>query len=69
MTSTTDDVRAILEQYARALLANAQATTEQEQDLTSDDLVEITGTVEEHGENIARLLLCLLAESLGEAPK
>ena len=69
MTSTTDDVRAILEQYARALLANAQATTEQEQDLTSDDLVEITGTVEEHGENIARLLLCRFAASLGEAPK
>lgn len=69
MTSTTYDVRTILEQYAKALLANAQATTEQERDLASDDLVEITGTVEEHGESIARLLLRLLEDSPGEAPK
>ena len=67
MLDTMGDARAILEQYADALSANAGASTENEKDHASDELINITGTIEEHGEEIAQLLRQLLADKV-EAP-
>lgn len=62
MTKPSGDAHAILEQYANTLLASCQAATEGERDRASDDLLEITGTVEQHGEEIGRLLLQMLSD-------
>lgn len=63
MTETTNDPRATLREYADALLANAQAASESGRDEIADDLIEITGNLEKHGEKVAQLIYELLAQN------
>ena len=61
MPDSAEIPRAILKsEYADTLVANAQASTQQERDEVADDLIEITGKMEAHGEEIARLIYELL---------
>lgn len=64
MPDTTNDPRTKLKEYADALLANAQAASERERDEIADDLIEITGDLEKHGEEVAQLIYELLAQSI-----
>ena len=56
MPGRTGNPRAILKEYADALVANAQAATEDEQGEIADVLIEITGKMEAHGVQIAQLV-------------
>ena len=67
MLNMPGDARAILAQYADTLSAKACAATQDEQDQASDDLIEITATIEAHGEEMAQLLRGLLSQNTGPA--
>lgn len=56
MPGRTGNPRAILEEYADALVANAQTATEDEQGEIANVLIEITGKMEAHGVQIAQLV-------------
>ena len=60
MAEGKEGTRALLKKYADALDENAKATTDEEQDKTADDLVEITGALEERGQQAAQLIYELL---------
>lgn len=61
MPNPVETPRMILARFADVLLANAEATTDSEKDCANDELLSITGTVEERGAEIARLIHELLA--------
>ena len=63
MLDETESPRSILKEYADTLIVNAQASTQQERDEVADDLIEITGKMEAHGEEIAQLIYELLEQS------
>ncbi len=63
MSGNEVDPKVILGEYADALMANFQATTREEKDQASDNLIEASGRMEEHGQQIARLIYDLLAKS------
>ena len=63
MQNSAENPRDILKEYADTLIVNAQATTRQERDEVADDLIEITGKMEAHGEEIAQLIHALLGQS------
>ena len=65
MSSITESQRTILKEYADTLIANAQASTQEERDEVADDLIEITGKMEAHGKEIAQLIYELLGQSQG----
>ena len=67
MPQRTENPRAILKAYADALVANAQAATEDEQGEIADVLIEITGEMEAHGVQIAQLVYQLLERGTGSA--
>ena len=67
MPETTESPRAMLKEYADALVANAQAATEEERDEIADDLIEISGKMEAHGKEIAQLVYELLEQTTGSA--
>ena len=60
MSDATESPRTILKEYADALIADAQASTQEELDEVADDLIEITGKMEAHGKEIAELICNLL---------
>ena len=63
MSENEVDPEVILRDYADALMANIQATTREEQDQASDNLIEASGRMEGHGHRIAGLIYDLLAKS------
>lgn len=63
MSGNEVDPKVILREYADALMANIRATTREEQDQASDNLIEASGRMEEHGHQIAELIYDLLAKS------
>ena len=65
MPDSAESPRDILKEYADTLIANAQASTQEERDEVADDLIEITGKMEAHGEEIAQLIYELLGRSEG----
>ena len=65
MPDSAENPRAILKEYADTLIANAQASNQEELDEVADNLIEITGQMEAHGEEIAQLIYELLAQSQG----
>ncbi len=60
MTDQTENYRSLLEKYAETLMAKANAGTEEDHDKIADNLIEINGDLEEHGEQVARLIYKLL---------
>ena len=65
MPNSAENPIDILKEYADTLVVNAQASTQEERDEVADDLIEITGKMEAHGEEIAQLIYELLAQSQG----
>ena len=65
MQNSTANPRDILKEYADILVVNSQSSTQQERDEVADDLIEITGKMEAHGEEIAQLIYELLGQSQG----
>ena len=65
MQNSTANPRDILKEYADILIVNSQSSTQQERDEVADDLIEITGKMEAHGEEIAQLIYELLGQSQG----
>ena len=65
MQNSAENPRDILKEYADTLIINAQASAQQERDEVADDLIEITGKMEAHGEEIAQLIYELLEQSQG----
>ena len=65
MQDSAESPRDILMEYADTLIANAQASTQEERDEVADDLIEVTGKMEAHGEEIAQLIYELLGQSQG----
>ena len=65
MTDNDESARSILKEYADTLVANSQASTQEERDEVADDLIEITGKMEAHGEEIAQAIYELLEGSQG----
>ena len=65
MQDRAENPRDILKEYADTLIANAQASTQEERDEVADDLIEIAGKMEAHGEEIAQLIYELLGQSQG----
>ena len=62
MQNSAENTRGILKEYADTLIVNAQASTQEELDEVADDLIEITGKMEAHGEEIAQLIYELLEQ-------
>ena len=60
MTEASEPFRAMLKEYADTLIANMQAVTQEEKDEVADNLIEINGKMEAHGEEIAELIYELL---------
>ena len=60
MPDSAENPRDILKEYADTLIANAQASTQEERDEVADDLIEITGKIEAHGKKVAELIYELL---------
>ena len=60
MTEVKETPRAILKEYADTLIANIKAVTQEEKDQAADNLIEINGKMEAHGEEIAELIYELL---------
>lgn len=60
MTEVTENPRAMLKEYADTLIANIKAVTQEEKDEAADNLIEINGKMEAHGEEIAELIYELL---------
>ena len=59
----------MLKRFAGALEAKAKASSQDEDDLASDDLIEVVGDLERDAAEVARLLRHLLAlESVGTRP-
>ena len=65
MPDSAESPRDILKEYADTLIANAQASTQEERDEVADDLIEITGSMEANGEAIAQLIYELLGQPPG----
>ena len=63
MSGNEVDPKVILREYADALMRNIQAATREEKDQASDDLIEASGRMEEHGQQVARLIYDLLAKT------
>ena len=63
MPDGAENSRDILKEYADTLIANSQASTQEELDEVADDLIEITGKMEAHGKEIAELIYELLERS------
>ena len=63
MSGNEVDPKVILREYADALMGNIQAATREEKDQASDDLIEASGRMEEHGQQVARLIYDLLAKT------
>ena len=61
MTTEKEAASTLLEKYADALVKNAEATMEEARDKTADDLIEITGAIEQHGQQVSQLIFDLLA--------
>ena len=60
MSGNEVNPKAILREYADALTADAQATTQEERDEAGDSLIEASRRMEEHGRQIADLIYELL---------
>ena len=60
MHSTENSPQVILKRYADALIAQTQVGTDKDQDEIADELIEITGQIEQHGETVARTIYELL---------
>ena len=60
MPDSAENPRAILKEYADTLVANSQASTQEELDEVADDLIEVTGKMEARGQEIAKLIYELL---------
>ena len=63
MTDSTETPRDILKKYADTLIANSQASTQEELDEAADELIYVTGEMEAHGKEIAQLIYELLEGS------
>lgn len=61
MTDTAETSRDILKRYADTLIANVQASTQEELDEAADDLIYVTGEMEARGKDMAQLIHELLA--------
>ena len=62
MSGNEVNPRVILREYADALTADSQATTQEERDEAADSLIEASRSMEEHGRQIASLIYELLTE-------
>ena len=62
MSGNEVDPKVILREYADALTADIQATTQEEQDEAADNLIEASGRMERNGPQVARLIYVLLEE-------
>ena len=60
MPDSAQNPRDMLKEYADTLIANAQASTQEELDEVADDLIEITGKMEARGQEIAQAIYELL---------
>ena len=60
MPDSAQNPRDMLKEYADTLIANAQASTQEELDEVADDLIEITGKMEARGQEIAQVIYELL---------
>ena len=65
MPDSAENPRDILKEYADTLIANAQASTQEELDEVADDLIEVTGQMEAHGKEVAELIYELLEQRQG----
>ena len=63
MPDASENARAMLKEYADTLIANAQATNDEEQGEIGDDLIDIEGRMEAHAMEIAELIHELLERS------
>ncbi len=62
MTDTVETPRDILKKYADTLIANSQASTQEELDEAADELIYVTGEMEARGKEMAQLIHELLKE-------
>ena len=65
MPDSVENPRDLLKKYADTLIANAQASTQEELDEVADELIYVTGDMEERGEDIAQLIYELLEPGQG----
>ena len=65
MADTPESPRDMLKRYADTLIANAQASTQEELGEVADALIYITGDMEAQGKEIAQLIYELLESDKG----
>ena len=60
MPDTAENPLGLLKKYADTLIANAQATTEEERGEIADELIYVEAAMEEHGRQVAHFMYKLL---------
>ena len=63
MLGNPESPRDLLREYADILMADSQATDQQQRDEVADELIEITRKLEENGAEVARQIYVLLGEN------
>ena len=63
MSENPQTPRDLLREYADILMADSQASDQQQRDEVADDLIEITGKIEANGAEVAQQIYVLLGEN------
>ena len=63
MSGNPESPRDLLKEYADILMADSQATDQQQRDEVADELIEITRKLEENGPEVARQIYAFLGEN------
>ena len=69
MSGSEVNPKVILREYADALMADVQATTQEERDEAGDGLIEASRRMEEHGRQVASLIYELLTKGSTSVPQ